>query len=823
METSQLKQKLLKTIYSLQLKSFNTLQSASPLLHNQRGMGMVTQHQVHQLADKAKSLCGDLDNIKNLLHYCQDDLVQQIPNPTGSRYGGVSGVHCSLDGSIYVTAESAPWVHILSSTGHILHSLPCQQTGKGGSIFLPEDVTVTRMGMVAVADMVNEAIWIFNPQTSLSKREWIKIRKVGSPRGIGVDSMGKILVADYAQGQVHSFALDHAFRTLNVHSVPNLQGPRYVSPVPSGGFVVSEECVHPSRATAMVLKVFFPSCCSSADSGILIGRWISEQNSAVILAVVHFPFIPGQVKQYLGEVQRVTEVSVSVLGSWSNSKQEKEERLSKFLEDLETIFCHEPWIQISKEGDSKFWSCSTLQKHSKNPQEEEIILVYYDQCKVMLSHLHPPLDTAGQGAEDASKLSAIFDTVARSQVLFMTDRYDEGPIKLTHWQSDGVEASIIVELLKQASVPACMLLTLLLSLLSGICRSRVLKFWPLSFLWSKLSTCEQLGYRLQHLQVISSNRKAQKQNQLMRKANIFVSLLIDVALGILLMSWLYRKNRIGHLADTLIPVADHVAEELQDLLQWLMGAPAGLKMNRALDQVLGRFFLYHIHLWISYIHLLSPFIEMILWYVGLSACLGLTVALCILSDIIALLTFHIYCFYVYGARLYCLKIYGLSSLWRLFRGKKWNVLRQRVDSCSYDLDQLFIGTLLFTILLFLLPTTALYYLVFTLLRLLVVIVQGLIHLLVDLIDSLPLYSLILRLCRSYRLAAGVKFRVLEQQDGKPLRLLMQINPLSYGGVVQTYRLPTYSCYPRDSWASLCKKLFLGELIYPWKHKGDKQN
>lgn len=40
-----------------------------------------------------------------------------------------------------------------------------------------------------------------------------------------------------------------------------------------------------------------------------------------------------------------------------------------------------------------------------------------------------------------------------------------------------------------------------------------------------------------------------------------------------------------------------------------------------------------------------------------------------------------------ACRLYCLKIHGLSSLWRLFRGKKWNVLRQRVDSCSYDLDQ----------------------------------------------------------------------------------------------------------------------------------------
>ncbi|KFV66537.1 Phosphatidylinositol N-acetylglucosaminyltransferase subunit Q [Dryobates pubescens] len=575
----------------------------------------------------------------------------------------------------------------------------------------------------------------------------------------------------------------------------------------------------------MVLKVFFPSCCSSADSGILVGHWLPQQSSAVVLAVLHFPFIPVQVRKYLSEVQRATQVGVCVLGSWTNSKQEKEESLRQFLADLGTLFSHELWLQISKEGDSKFWSCSALQRRCSRPREEEVILVYYEQREVMLSQLHPPLRPAApgrQGAAQACQLAAVFDTVARSKVLFMTDRYDEGPIRLTHWQSEGVEASIVVELLKQASGPACLLLTCLLSLVSWICRSRVLNLWPLCFVWSKLSACEQLGHRLQHLQLLSSSRKAQTQPQLMRKANIFVSLLLDVALGLLLMSWLYRKNRIGHLADTLIPVADHVAEELQELLQWLMGAPAGLKMNRALDQVLGRFFLYHIHLWISYIHLLSPFIEMILWYVALSACLGLTVALCILSDILALLTFHIYCFYVYGARLYRLKVCGLASLWRLFRGKKWNVLRQRVDSCSYDLDQLFIGTLLFTILLFLLPTTALYYLVFTLLRLLVVIVQGLLHLLVDLINSLPLYSLLLRLCRSYRLAAASPWGCSPALPACPC-LSSQINPLSYGSVVQTYRLPTYSCYPKDSWASLCKKLFLGELIYPWKHKGEKQD
>uniref|UniRef100_A0A8C6WD53 Phosphatidylinositol glycan anchor biosynthesis, class Q n=1 Tax=Nannospalax galili TaxID=1026970 RepID=A0A8C6WD53_NANGA len=227
----------------------------------------------------------------------------------------------------------------------------------------------------------------------------------------------------------------------------------------------------------------------------------------------------------------------------------------------------------------------------------------------------------------------------------------------------------------QASGPVCLLLASLLSLLSAVSACRLWKLWPLSFIRRKLSTCEQLQHRLKHLSLIFSTQKAQSPTQLMKKANMLVSVLIDVALGLLLLSWLHNNNRIGQLANALVPVAD-----------------------------------------------------------------------------------------------------------------------------------LFIGTLLFTILVFLLPTTALYYLVFTLLRLLVVTVQGMIHLLVDLINSLPLYSLGLRLCRPYRLAAGVKFRVLEQEAGRPLRLLMQINPLPYNRVVHTYRLPSCGCHPKHSWGSLCRKL-----------------
>ncbi|XP_058536386.1 phosphatidylinositol N-acetylglucosaminyltransferase subunit Q isoform X2 [Ochotona princeps] len=506
------------------------------------------------------------------------------------------------------------------------------------------------------------------------------------------------------------------------------------------------------RLPSMVLKIFFPTCCVSADSGLLLGRWVPEQSSAVILAIAHFPFIPAQVKELLAQVQQASRVGLAVLGTWCHPRQEPPKSLGCFLEGLSAIFTHEPWLWLGREQAGKAWRCKASH-WSAAMDEDQVLLVFYDQRQVLLSQLHPPAVLPDRQAGDAMPsvqgLAVVFDTVARSELLFHCDRFAEGPVRLSHWQSEGVEASILVELLRQASGPVCLLLSCLLSLIASFSTCRASRLWPVSFLTSKLSTCEQLRHRLQHLTFVCSTHKAEDPTQRMRKADMLVSMLLDVALGLTLLSWLHKENRIGQLAEALVPAADHVAEELQHLLQWLMGAPAGLKMNRALDQVLGRFFLYHIHLWISYIHLMSPFIERILWHVGLSACLGLTVALSILSDLIALLTFHIYCFYVYGARLYHLKICGLSSLWRLFRGKKWNVLRQRVDSCSYDLDQL---------------------------RLLVIAVQGLIHLLVDLINSLPFYSLGLRLCRPYRLAVGVKFRVLEPVASRPLRLLMQVRP-----------------------------------------------
>lgn len=212
----------------------------------------------------------------------------------------------------------------------------------------------------------------------------------------------------------------------------------------------------------MVLKIFFPRCCSTADSGLLVGRWIPGQDSAVVLAVVHYPFIPGQVKKYLSELHRQSQVDLSVLGSWSLSKDGQKE-MDGFLKDLSTIFPHSCWLQLSREPGKRGFACEVVHKNghaSASAEEDRTILVHYDQRKVMLSQLHPIHDTSADGTE-SSELRAVFRTVSKSQPMFLLDKYDDGPLKLTHWQSEGREASIIVELVKQASVPVCMLFTML--------------------------------------------------------------------------------------------------------------------------------------------------------------------------------------------------------------------------------------------------------------------------------------------------------------------------------------------------------------------------
>lgn len=64
-------------------------------------------------------------------------------------------------------------------------------------------------------------------------------------------------------------------------------------------------------------------------------------------------------------------------------------------------------------------------------------------------------------------------------------------------------------------------------------------------------------------------------------------------------------------------------------------------------------------------------------------------------------------------RLYFFQMKGLKILSRLFIGRKRNPLPGSVHSSPYTTEQLLFGTVSFTVILFLLPTTLIYYVVFT--------------------------------------------------------------------------------------------------------------
>ena len=121
------------------------------------------------------------------------------------------------------------------------------------------------------------------------------------------------------------------------------------------------------------------------------------------------------------------------------------------------------------------------------------------------------------------------------------------------------------------------------------------------------------------------------------------------------------------------------------------------------------------------------------------------------SDLLSLLTVHIYSFYVASARIYHWQLTIIISLFHLFRGKKHNILRNRIDSCDYDLDQLLLGTILFTLLFFLLPTVLVFYLTFASARMAIISLKAVLDTLLTCLNHFPLFALMLRIKDSRRL------------------------------------------------------------------------
>jgi phosphatidylinositol glycan class Q protein len=148
---------------------------------------------------------------------------------------------------------------------------------------------------------------------------------------------------------------------------------------------------------------------------------------------------------------------------------------------------------------------------------------------------------------------------------------------------------------------------------------------------------------------------------------------------------------------------------------------------------------------------MRPILPHIVYFIGFSSFAGASMPIALFSDLLSFLTLHIYSFYVASARIFDWQLTIIISLFHLFRGKKRNVLRNRIDSCDYDLDQLLLGTILFTLLFFLLPTVIVFYLTFASARMVIISLKAALETFLACLNHFPLFALMLRIKDSQRL------------------------------------------------------------------------
>jgi len=202
--------------------------------------------------------------------------------------------------------------------------------------------------------------------------------------------------------------------------------------------------------------------------------------------------------------------------------------------------------------------------------------------------------------------------------------------------------------------------------------------------------------------------------------------ILDALLGMLFGVILIHYNT------TVITLLQHLWDVihgrlLRDNVGWLETFPAGFKLNVPLTKVLGRGILLvtlnHENMLKVLISITSKIstIEYIIQGLGMSSFIfGFKFLCAFLFDISRVTTIHIYLMSMGFQKIYFCLSNLFSSLWRLFRGKKKNVLRHRSDTLEFDFMQLLLGMILFTICLFLFTTIVVYYAFFTCVHLAVI-------------------------------------------------------------------------------------------------------
>ncbi|KAF8871005.1 N-acetylglucosaminyl transferase component-domain-containing protein [Mucidula mucida] len=295
--------------------------------------------------------------------------------------------------------------------------------------------------------------------------------------------------------------------------------------------------------------------------------------------------------------------------------------------------------------------------------------------------------------------------------------------------------------------------------------------------------------------------------------NVIWLLLNDITIGSAIGTFLCENNVVlaGRLNYSVKVVLVHW---MQWVLLWLDSWPAGLKLNTELSRFYSQTFIDLISLWGGALFWCSPYISNLIYAVGIASSAGATITISLSSDLLAILTMHIYVCYFVSNFVYARFLGTAGSLWNLFRGKRYNVLRNRTDTWEYDLDQLLFGTILFTLVAFLFPTVLAYYSLFALMRLAIILLQACLEMQLAFMNHFPLFALMLRAKDPWRLPGGIYFSIETRKDENAHVLSVKSQPVPFSAIFFQYirlasRLASHYNPLRLLWY-----LVSGRLVHP---------
>ncbi|PCH37484.1 Gpi1-domain-containing protein [Wolfiporia cocos MD-104 SS10] len=304
-------------------------------------------------------------------------------------------------------------------------------------------------------------------------------------------------------------------------------------------------------------------------------------------------------------------------------------------------------------------------------------------------------------------------------------------------------------------------------------RMKLLLFAIYHLLSNLLITVEQIDVRAEqarfmynHVPAIRSNENSSSIDSISRYIKFYNCVwlvLNDIIIGVAFGSFLCENSLLlSQLLDYY--AQSYLVNSIRQGLMWLNNWPAGLKLNTELSEFYCHTFIGTISIWGHVLQNAAPYYPSILWIVGAMGCCGMTMIVSLLSDLLNILTLHIYLCYCLSTAAFSLELSLSASLWNLFRGKRYNVLRNRLDSWDYDMDQLLLGTILFVLVAFLYPTVLVYYALFAITYLAIILVQAVLDTVSALLNHFPLFALMLRVKDPMRLPGFIRARGTVQKQ-----------------------------------------------------------